>query len=786
MNHDYAREYDNYWSAKDRFTEKDSIDVDTLAEDILLAYGGGTLLDIGSGTGNLVRAFLRRGVPSTGIDVSPYAVNYANTLAPQHFVSASALELPFDSGSFDIVISNNCLEHLSEQDIAPALQEIRRIVRRCAHFRIATTPDRDNRWRLTIKPRDWWEKRFFEAGFRKHPAYYQINSYESLERDDAQITISLEKIPDAAWENYPLTALSEERDLHMDMFRETGARSDAHIARYQWAAQFIRPGDTVLDAACGLGYGSYLLHRMSVSRKVIGVDGSGYAVEYANLNFGTSTGIDFRLGNLPEALLDIPDNSIDVVVSFETLEHVERNKDLLEEFNRILTPGGRIIVSVPNDWSDETGQDPNPFHLHVYTLKRLKSELEEHFLLEQFASQTANQCKTGVDRKTWRKAGRSLQTVSLDQDASEPEAEWWLAVAMKSPLQGAGVAFTDTAHPRISHPAWHVTSFARDYDNPWLLRGMVDIGHRMSNKAELLTLTQTVRRSARRDSPDRGAALCASAYQLLASEATPASAITQFADEADEYLQIAPQTPHDIRWHISLLFVIGRLWLEVGDFEKATASFERCIELNPMHFSLLLCNRTIEARLILGSLSALKGDQAVATQHWQQGVMEAHNALHEDWSSAIGTLETPAEFGLPELASILEYASSCAYALCHIKEIDSKYWWWLHPRRDRLSQFKRLSKSLTGTQEELNLQAQQLGNLTEEIQRLNRILEDNHLAAQKVIAQRQGELDLQGRYIEDFKSKIRQLEESNTNLQSSLDLLYKKLSWIPRWLRRYL
>jgi len=45
----------------------------------------------------------------------------------------------------------------------------------------------------------------------------------------------------------------------MDMTREVGPRADAHTVRYSLAAQWVRAGDTVLDCACGLGYGSAIL-----------------------------------------------------------------------------------------------------------------------------------------------------------------------------------------------------------------------------------------------------------------------------------------------------------------------------------------------------------------------------------------------------------------------------------------------------------------------------------------------------------------------------------------------
>lgn len=700
----YADEYDHYWSARNRFGEQSSSDANALAEEILLTCGGGKLLDIGSGMGCLVRELLRLGVDAYGVDVSQVAVTHANTYAPGRFHAASVLNLPFESNTFETVILTECLELLSESDVVIALKEIRRVVRRSVYLKITTTPDRDDHLHLTIQPRVWWEQRFFEAGFRKHPSYYRVNDYEALDHDGRQVTILLECIPDRALASYPLQALADERDLHMDMLRETGARSDAHVARYQWATTFIRPGDTVLDAACGLGYGSYVLQSSSTAARTFGIDGSEYAIKYAQQNFAAVLPeLEFRWGLLPEALADIADHSVDVVVSFETLEHVEANTALMAEFHRILTPGGRIITSVPNDWSDETGRDPNPFHVHVYTLDRLRKELTRHFMLEMIVAQTASQHKVGPERKAWQKAGRSMKPVLLAavEAGKVPDAEWWLAVAMRSPLEGMSIPYRETTYPTFANPSWNVTTFARDYKNPWLVRSMVDIGHRIRDPNALRSLAEEVLIAAEPDSPDAGAALCVLAYQLLFSKSTSAADVESINRRIDAYLCGGPNTPHGIRWSISLLFVSGQLWMAIGDFERAASAMERCIAIDPLAFSPLLCNRTVEAHLILGLLNLARNDPTAALKHWRLGVTEALRAMETDWHACLGDIENPAEFGLPELASVLEHGSSCAYALVHFKEILSKPWWWLHPRRDRLSQTRLVMRNLEMTRQGL-------------------------------------------------------------------------------------
>lgn len=293
------------------------------------------------------------------------------------------------------------------------------------------------------------ERLAFANGFRKHPAYYLMLDYEALHLDAGPLVVPLEKLPESAHLAYPLRALEQERDLHMDMLRESGERSDAHVVRYHLAAELIKAGDRVLDAACGLGYGSYVLSHLTRCHSVVGVDGSDYAINYATSNFGaTGDRLNFMQGWLPDRLNAWPDDSFDVVVSFETLEHVQDPQNLLAEFSRLLRPGGRIIASVPNDWADETGKDPNPYHLHVYTLATLRQQFAQYFSGERLHQQIASGCKRRVTGNRWASLPRTLRELPVDI-AQAPDSEWWIVSGCK-PTHQAGVDYT---HPSFQEAA---------------------------------------------------------------------------------------------------------------------------------------------------------------------------------------------------------------------------------------------------------------------------------------------------------------------------------------------
>jgi ubiquinone/menaquinone biosynthesis C-methylase UbiE len=99
-----------------------------------------------------------------------------------------------------------------------------------------------------------------------------------------------------------------------------------HWHRYAFVASIVR-GLRVLDAACGEGYGSFLLARAAA--QVTGIDISADAVTHARERYASSN-LAFIQGSVTQ--LPIPDHSVDVVVSFETIEHLAPQREMLAEF----------------------------------------------------------------------------------------------------------------------------------------------------------------------------------------------------------------------------------------------------------------------------------------------------------------------------------------------------------------------------------------------------------------------------------------------------------------------
>ncbi|MGH7195578.1 MAG: methyltransferase domain-containing protein [Candidatus Saccharimonadales bacterium] len=143
-----------------------------------------------------------------------------------------------------------------------------------------------------------------------------------------------------------------------------------HLTRYI-CAQKLAVNKTVLDIACGSGYGTKMLAEHA--SKVYGVDVDSTTIAYAKENYGAKN-IEYKIGDGESIPLD--DSSVDIVVTFETIEHIKDYNKFLDEVRRVLRPDGLAIISTPNDLEFAEG---NHFHLHEFKYDELKNLLAKRF-----------------------------------------------------------------------------------------------------------------------------------------------------------------------------------------------------------------------------------------------------------------------------------------------------------------------------------------------------------------------------------------------------------------------
>ena len=403
-----------------------SEDIAEIVSEIMKLSPKGRILEIRCGTGKLVNELSHRGFVITGIDPSKEAIAHCNENCSGSFQIAMAHSMPFEDEFFDTVISTDYLEHISEEDLPAAIHEIARVTRNQLYLRISTHHAREKKWQLPLNSRKYWEDVFFRHGFRLHPVIQEINSFETLERETNNLTLCLEKIPQKIQFKYSKNWLAQRRDLHTDMSRESNRRSDAHIARYQLAREICPIKGQVLDAACGMGYGSNVLSFARSELKVTGIDISKEAIEYSTNNFSSlNKNLNFKRGGIEELKNLFANETFDMVCSFETIEHINDPSSFIHDVKNLLKPKGLFICSVPNMWVDESGKDPNPHHLHVFDFEKIISLVSEELKPQKIYSQIA-----GNGNKFPEKP-RTLIDHNLESDLSKIEAEWCIILAKK-------------------------------------------------------------------------------------------------------------------------------------------------------------------------------------------------------------------------------------------------------------------------------------------------------------------------------------------------------------------
>jgi SAM-dependent methyltransferase len=147
-----------------------------------------------------------------------------------------------------------------------------------------------------------------------------------------------------------------------------------HVHRYRWAQPFIT-NKRVLDIASGEGYGSALLAQ--TARHVLSIDLDWTALKHARTRYALPN-LTFVQSNAEQ--LALAPRSLDVIVCFETLEHINAHDSLLAAFQSALTEDGLLFISTPNKqvYTDDANFH-NPHHVHELYHAQFNALLKRYF-----------------------------------------------------------------------------------------------------------------------------------------------------------------------------------------------------------------------------------------------------------------------------------------------------------------------------------------------------------------------------------------------------------------------
>ena len=143
----------------------------------------------------------------------------------------------------------------------------------------------------------------------------------------------------------------------------------------------------MLDVGCGEGRHIFGIMQEHPEMKCIGLDMDNDSLHKAEEGYEyfksiSNVGAEFLKGSAYS--LPFLDNSLDLIVCSEVLEHLHQYNDAVKEIHRVLKPGGKFYASVPASWPEKICwalskdyQNQPGGHLRIFNQSGLVSEIED-------------------------------------------------------------------------------------------------------------------------------------------------------------------------------------------------------------------------------------------------------------------------------------------------------------------------------------------------------------------------------------------------------------------------
>jgi SAM-dependent methyltransferase/spore coat polysaccharide biosynthesis protein SpsF (cytidylyltransferase family) len=167
-------------------------------------------------------------------------------------------------------------------------------------------------------------------------------------------------------------------DYSVPDFKKGYAPASFFQVRYEFAFNLLPKPCSVLDIACGPGYGTYLAAQEC--GEAIGGDLDAALIQQNQERWADVKGLSFQHADALK--LPFPGDRFDAVLSMETIEHVPDIQQYVSEMRRVLRPGGVFICSTPQSMEPFSRTPFTPSHMRELTAKDMRTYLSEFFEVE--------------------------------------------------------------------------------------------------------------------------------------------------------------------------------------------------------------------------------------------------------------------------------------------------------------------------------------------------------------------------------------------------------------------